>query len=82
MALTAASSVTEAATANRLAALGDDLGGHAVGGLLGQVVDDHLGALAGQVQRMGAAQAPAGARDDRDASLKQHQSNSANLVPH
>jgi len=57
---------------DRLAPGGDDLGGHAVGGLLGQVVDRHLGALAGQVQRMGAAQAAARTGYDRDASLQQH----------
>jgi hypothetical protein len=51
--------VTEAATPIASPPCGDDLGGHAVGGLLGQVVDDHLRALAGQIQRMGAAQAPA-----------------------
>ncbi len=56
--------------------LGDDLvrdlGGRALAGARGaEVVDDDLGALAGELERVRAADAPAGAGDDRDASFEQ-----------
>ena len=63
----------------RRAARGLDLGGHggrhrAIGpdALHGapEVVDDDAGTTAGQQERVGAADAAARARDDRDASLE------------
>jgi hypothetical protein len=68
MAATAASSVTEAALADGLAAGGGDLGHHGIG--LGQVVDHHLGAARGQGQGVRAAEAAAGAGDDGHAAVE------------
>jgi hypothetical protein len=48
-------------------------GGRAAAGAVdraAEVVDDDQGTAAGQLQRMGTAQAPAGARDDRDLAIE------------